>query len=310
MSAVLKSQTPGDRAQFSAGAAFVDGRFIPASEASVPIGDWGFLHSDATYDVVHVWNGAFFRLDDHLDRFAHGMAALRMSLTLSRDEIRDVLVQCVKLSGLRNAYVEMICTRGIPGPGSRDPRSASNRFYAFAIPFIWLADPQKQEIGLDLHISTVQRIPSSSVDPRVKNYHWLDLVAGLFEAYDHGAETTLLTDTNGNVVEGPGFNLFTISGGRLSTPSAGVLEGITRKTVLELAAGMDLACAVRPVSAAEVRSADEVFATSTAGGIVPVTRVDGAPVGGGKPGPHTLLIRQRYWDLHRSPEFNQPVDYD
>jgi len=309
MSAVLKTETTGDRTRLADGVAFVDGRFIPASEAAVPINDWGFLHSDATYDVVHVWDGAFFRLDDHLDRFARGMASLRMALDLSREEIRDVLMRCVQMSGLRNAYVEMICTRGVPAPGSRDPRSATNRFYAFAVPFIWLADPQKQDLGLHMHISDVQRIPPRSVDPRVKNYHWLDLVAGLFEAYDHGAETTMLTDADGNVVEGPGFNLFAISGRWLLTPDRGVLEGITRKTVLEMASDLDLSCALRPVSAEEVRSADEVFVTSTAGGIVPVTLVDGRPVGTGRPGPLTLQVRERYWALHRFPEYSVQVTY-
>ena len=117
MSALLSSETSGDRSRFEEGTAFVDGQYIPAADASVPIGDWGFLHSDATYHVVHVWEGAFFRLEDHLDRFHRGMAALRMALPLSRDEIREVLTRCVQLSGLRNAYVEMICTRGVPAHG-------------------------------------------------------------------------------------------------------------------------------------------------------------------------------------------------
>ena len=177
------------------------------------------------------------------------------------------------------------------------------------MPFIWLANPKKQEVGLHMHISSVQRIPTRSVDPRIKNYHWLDLVAGLFDAYDNGAETTILTDGDGNAVEGPGFNLFTVSGKRLATPDIGVLEGITRQTVLELAEGMDLECALRPVPVAELRTADEVFVTSTAGGVVPVTRIDGLPVGEGGPGPLTKLLRQEYWELHRLPRYSTEVAY-
>ena len=292
------------------GAAFVGGRYMRAEEASVPIGDWGFLHSDATYDVAHVWGGAFFRLEDHLDRFYHGMSALRMSLTLTREEMRATLMECVRLTGLRDAYVEMICTRGLPAMGSRDPRSAVNRFYAFAVPFIWLADPKKQEVGLHLAVGKAVRIPPASVDPRIKNYHWLDLVTGLFEAYDVGAETTVLTDGNGHIIEGPGFNLFVIRDGSLLTPRTGMLEGITRRTVLEIAKELQIPTEVRPVRTQELREADEVFATSTAGGVVPICRIEGRPVGAGVPGLLTRQIRDRYWRWHELPVHRAVVRYE
>ena len=96
--------------------AFVDGAIVPISEAKLSILDWGFLHSDATYDVAQVWDGRFFRLDEHLNRFEDGMANLRMSLPYSRAQIRQILVTLVQRSGLRNAYVEVICTRGVPAP--------------------------------------------------------------------------------------------------------------------------------------------------------------------------------------------------
>ncbi|MFL6033119.1 MAG: aminotransferase class IV, partial [Rubrobacteraceae bacterium] len=181
------------RTPYSDGAAFIDGRFVPVAEARVPILDWGFLRSDATYDVAHVWRGGFFRLEDHLSRFEGGMEWLRMKVPYGRAEIQEILTDCVRLSGLHEAYVEVVCTRGVPPPGSRDPRECENRLYAFAVPFVWIADPEKQEQGLDAVIGRVQRIQPEAVDPTVKNYHWLDLVAGLFEAYDRGGETVILT---------------------------------------------------------------------------------------------------------------------
>src|ERR687896_1612756 len=203
-----------DSRSYTDGATFVDGRFLPVAEARVPILDWGFLRSDATYDVAHVWRGSFFRLEDHLDRFERGMARLRMSPPYGRSEIRDVLIECVRLSGLREAYAEIICTRGVPPPGSRDPRECENNFFAFAVPFVWIADPQKQERGLRATIARVQRIQPEAVDPTVKNYHWLDLVTGLYEAYDRGGEAGILVDGEENVVEGPGFNVFAVKDGR------------------------------------------------------------------------------------------------
>jgi branched-chain amino acid aminotransferase len=141
----------------------------------------------------------------------------------------------------------------------------------------------------------------------VKNYHWLDLTAGLFDAYEQGGDTAVLTDRDGNVVEGPGFNIFVVRDGAVATPAAGVLEGITRRTALEIAAGLGLAVEERAVAAGEVRSADEVFLTSTAGGIMPVTRVDGVFLGDGRPGAVTLKMRERYWAMHEDPRLSTAV---
>jgi branched-chain amino acid aminotransferase len=283
---------------------------VPVAEARVPILDWGFLRSDATYDVAHVWRGSFFRLEDHLDRFERSMERLRLSPPYERSEIREILVECVRLSGLRDAYAEVICTRGIPRPGSRDPRDCENRFYAFVVPFVWIADPEKQQRGLHAVVGTKQRIAPESVDPTVKNYHWLDLETGLLEAYERGGETVILVDAGGNVVEGPGFNVFAVKNGRISTPERGVLEGVTRKTVIELAAEHGIRIEARPVPAGELEQADEVFLSSTAGGVIPVTTVDGVVVGNGKPGPVTLRLREAYWELHDDPRFSLPVRYD
>ena len=298
-----------DHESYADGAAFVDGRFVPVAEARVPILDWGFLRSDATYDVAHVWRGRFFRLEDHLDRFERSMEHLHLSPPYDRSEIRDILIECVRLSGLRDAYAEIICTRGIPRPGSRDPRDCENRFYAFVVPFIWIADPEKQERGLHAVVGSKQRIAPESVDPTVKNYHWLDLETGLLESYERGGETVILVDAEDNVVEGPGFNVFAVANGTIYTPDRGVLEGITRKTIIELAAEHGIQLAARPVPADGLRQADEVFLSSTAGGVIPVTMVDGEAVGNGEPGLLTRQLREAYWDLHDDPRFSLPVHY-
>jgi branched-chain amino acid aminotransferase len=295
------------------GCAYVNGEYVAPSEAKISIFDWGFLHSDATYDVAHVWQGRFFRLDAHLERFFASMARLRLDPGRTRDEVRAVMHECVRRADLRDAYVEVLCTRGRPEPGSRDPRSCKNQFMAFAIPFVWIADPAKQRRGIDLVVSDVQRIAPASIDPRVKNYHWLDMVMALFQAYDAGAETALLVDANGNVAEGPGFNVFAVvEGGALVTPDAGVLEGISRRTVLELARAAGLAVEVRPLPVAELRRASEVFLSSTGGGVIPIARVDGEPVGGraaGQFGPVSERLQAAYWALHEDPRYVEAVRY-
>lgn len=294
------------------GCAYVDERYVAPEDAKISLFDWGFLHSDATYDVAHVWQGKFFRLDDHLDRFFASCARLRLDPARPRDAVRAVMHECVRRAGLRDAYVEVLCTRGQPQPGSRDPRSCTNRFMAFAIPFVWIADPAKQARGIDLVVSDVQRIAPASVDPRVKNYHWLDMVAALFQAYDRGGETAVLVDADGHVAEGPGFNVFAVVDGTLVTPERGVLEGVTRRTMLELAHGAGIPVRVGPLPAADLRRADEVFLSSTGGGAIGISSVDGVPVGGraaGDFGPVTRRLQQAYWDLHEDPRLVEPVVY-
>ncbi|MFT5220745.1 MAG: branched-chain amino acid aminotransferase [Planctomycetota bacterium] len=295
---------------YARGAAFVGGEYVPISEAKISLLDWGFLHSDATYDVAHVWRGRFFRIDDYLDRFHASMAGLRMSIPYDREQIRAVMIELVKRSGLREAYVEIICTRGMPEPGSRDPRSCQNQFFAFAIPFIWIAPEPQRQNGLNLLISSQQRIAAESIDPKIKNYHWLDMVKALFDAYDNGLDSAVLVDGEGNLIEGPGFNIFARQGNRVVTPASGVLEGVTRKTVLELLAQEDLKVELDILPAAWVRQADEVFITSTAGGVIPVCKLDGVALGDGKPGELSLKLGQAYWDLHENNDYSQEIDYD
>jgi branched-chain amino acid aminotransferase len=278
-------------------------------QAKVSVLDYGFLHSDATYDTVHVWEGRFFRLDRHLDRFFQGMQRLRMKLDISREEVSRIMHNCVALSGHRAAYVEMICTRGTSPTFSRDPRDAVNRFMAFSIPFGSVANSEQLKRGLKIAISPIRRIPASSVDPAIKNYHWLDLVRGLFDAYDAGAETALLLDLDGNIAEGPGFNVFAVSKGRLYTPDTGVLPGITRQTVFDLAPLLQLTVEAVPVAPGFLISADEVFITSTAGGIMPVTVIDDKTIGNGRVGPITTSLTDLYWQKHGDPDWSEPVAY-
>ena len=294
--------------RFPPGIAFIDGDFCDISEARISILDFGFLHSDATYDVVHVWRRRFFRLDRHLDRFLANVAKLHLALPFDRDTLAGTLKECVRRGGLDDAYVEMICTRGTaPGYG-RDPRQAINGFIAFAIPFSWVADEGQRRLGLNLFVSTVSRIPSRSVDPTIKNYHWLDFIKATFEAYEHGAETVVLVDEDGNITEGPGFNLFAEAAGRGTTPGQGSLKGITRATTFELCAELGIEAREAQLSAGRLGAADGAFITSTAGSIMAVTRIDGAPLGDGTPGPVTALLTDLYWQKHDDPGWTTPVD--
>ena len=252
---------------FGAGCAWIDGNYFPIGEARIPILDTGFVRSDLCYDVVAVWQGRFFRLDDHLDRLLAGCARIRLEPPADRAAIRGILIEVVRRSGLRDAYVEAVVTRG------------------------------------------TQRIPPASVDPTVKNFHWGDLVRGQFEAYDRGAVLPILPGAGGLVAEGPGFNVFALVDGVLRTPAGGVLEGITRRTVLELAEAQNIRAEAADLPVASLYRATELFLTSTAGGVMPVATLDGRPVGDGRPGPVTTALRDAYWALHTDPRYTTEVDY-
>lgn len=295
---------------WTAGAAYLDGRFMPIAEAAIPITDWGYRRSDVTYDVVGVRDGAFFRLDDHVRRFRASMETFRLKPPEDDAAIKRVLHRCVALAGLRDAYVAMDCLRGRPPAGAPyHPAYARNYLAAFALPWISLVRPDVMKRGAHLVVAETLRIPTRSVDPRAKNFHWADLTRGQFEAHDRGADFCVLLDEAGHVTEGPGFNLFVVADGRLATPDAGVLEGLTRQSVIELAREMDLAVAVRPVTVAELRDADEILLVTTAGGIMPASRIDGRIMGNDRPGPVFRRLHDAFWDKRAAGWHATPVDY-
>ena len=293
-----------------AGVGFIDGEYLPISDIKIPVSDMGYLMSDVTHDGVHVWKGSLFRLDDHLDRFERSVAGLRMTLPYSRAEIVDIIMECVRRSGLRDSLLYLIASRGIPADARRDLRTCTNQFIALAYPFLWFVPPERLKAGINVVISSTVRIPPESIDPTIKNFNRLDFSRALFEAYDRGSEYALLLDFEGNVTEARGFNVFALFGGKLVSPESGVFDGMTRRTVMELCAETNVKAELSAVKADDLRKADEAFLTSTAGGIIPITKVDDQLIGNGSPGPLTLRLKDLYWALHENPKYTTPVVYD
>lgn len=292
------------------GIGFLEGEFMPHTEIRLPVSDLGFQLSDMCYDALHVCNGKFFRQEDHMDRWSRSIRERRFdTLTYDRQQTIEVLHECVRRSGLRDAMVYVIATRGTPTDESKDLRTCANRLMAWAVPYYRVVSDDELRDGCDIVVSDVVRIPEHSVDPTVKNFGRLDFCNALFEAYDRGAKYAVLLDQDGNVTEGRGWNVFALFGGQLVSPASGVLEGITRQTVLELSKDLNVEGKLHPFTADALRNADEVFMTSTAGGIMPVGTVDGTTIGAGGPGPVTKRLTEMYWALHENPGYTTPVDY-
>ena len=297
---------------FAGGVAWIEGDYVPASEARISIFDTGFGHSDLTYTVAHVWHGNIFRLGDHLDRLLDGARKLRLQSPLSKDELADIAKRCVALSQLRESYVNLTITRGYgTRRGEKDLTKLTSQVYVYAIPYLWAFPPHEQIFGTSAVVPRhVRRAGRNTVDPTIKNYQWGDLTAASFEAKDRGARTAILLDADGCVAEGPGFNVVVVKDGKLASPARNALPGITRKTVLEIADAMGIEAVLRDVTSQELYDADELIAVTTAGGVTPIISLDGELLGGGAPGPVTVALRDRFWALMDEPSaLIEAIDY-
>lgn len=295
---------------FANGIAWIEGQYVPLHEARIPLADQGFMRSDLTYDVPSVWDGRFFRLDDHLTRLEASCAKLRLKVPIPRDEMKRILVEMVAKSGIRDAFVEMIVTRGLNGVRETPLKDIVENVYMLVQPYVWVMDPKDQPGGGKAIIArTVRRVPPGAMDPTVKNLQWGDMVRGLFEAADRGATYPFLTDGDSHLTEGSGFNVILVKDGVLYTPDRGVLHGVTRKSVIDAARAIGKEVRVETVPIEMTYQSDEIFMCTTAGGIMPITTLDDRQVNDGKVGPITKAIWDEYWAMHYDPAYSFEVQY-
>ncbi len=294
------------------GMAFIDGAYVEPANAKISIFDLGFTKSDVVYDVTSVWKGLFFRIDDHIERFMRSCAGVDMRCPYDEGEIRRILGECVHRGDVAdNAYVEVALTRGAYksyiGEFTPDLRDTHVTFIAFAIPYVWIAPPQAQDAGIDIIIAKTRRIPDECVDARFKNFHWGDLTRARIEATDAGAHNAVLCTPDGILAEGPGFNIFFVADGTLHTPRRNMLEGITRRTISELADEIGTPVETGDYPPEALLEADEAFICSTAGGVMPVVKVDDRIYSNGKPGAISTTLRNLYWQKREAGWLGTPV---
>ena len=217
--------------------AFFEGSYVPLKEAKISIADPAVTKSDIVFDVVSVTGGTFFRLDDHIDRFETSCRKTRIALPVNHEDMKRVAAECVHRSELEDACVFMCGTRGPYRSGGvlGDPRDCVNGFYAYAVPYYYVVPRERVQTGAHIWIVETRRAPNAAIDQTVKNFNRMDLTKGTFEALDQGADAAVLLSTEGYVAEGPGFNVWIVRGNALVTPADNLLEGITRRTVFDLA---------------------------------------------------------------------------
>jgi len=282
----------------SNGIAYLNGDYLPVDQAVIPLLDPAFTKSDVVFDAVSVWDGQFFRLEDHLARFRASCAYVGMKPPCGEDEIKRILAQCVERAGFSSTIVYMLCTRGRYGGGIAfgDPRTCVNEFIAYSVPFYWVIPKERAQTGAHLWIpETARRAPDAAINQRVKNFNRMDLTRGQLEALDAGADTPLLLSTDGYLTEGPGFNVWIIKDGKALTPGNNMLEGITRLSVFDLCKEIGLGAETADLTRDDLAGADEAFLSSSAGGVIPVTKVNNEPIGKGRAGAISRRLGELYW---------------
>jgi len=269
---------------------------VDPDDAKVSVFDRGFLYGDSIYETMRTAGGGKpVELERHLQRLARSGEGIFLDLPRTAEQLRGIITRTHEATGNDESYVRLMITRGT-GPIGLDPRrSVSPTIVVVAQPLALPSEDAYTE-GVAAVLVHVDKAGGGLVDPGIKTGNYLSNIIALREALSKGGDDAILVTSGGEVAEGATSNVFAVLEGELCTPHlrAGLLAGITRQVVCELAAEVGHPAHERTVSPDALRGASEVFLTSSVRGIMPVTRVDGATVGEGSVGPITTALRARY----------------
>ena len=287
---------------------YVNGEFLPKREAKISVFDQGVIFGDGVFDTLVATNGYLFKLDPHVDRLFRSAKAVKIDIGRSREEIKKLIVETVRRNGLRDAYVKIIVTRGEatkPLMGKGD--LAKPTLIIFAVPPVSAVSEEALQNGAKLISTTIKRSHIDSLDPRIKSLNYLPNMLMRREAIEAGADEAICYGFDGYVAEGGGENIWIMKNNVLLTPGHGVLEGITRDAIFELAKKLSITATATNISKYDIYQADEVFLCSTAGGIIPVTEIDRRPIGNGAVGTITRKLRKKYAEILHTGVHGTPI---
>jgi len=279
----------------------MDGTLVPTDDALLSVYDHAILYGDGVFDTVVTWCGSIFRYQDHYKRLLRSMKAVAIGPFFSDEDLQLWTSEAVAAHDFKSAYVKWIVTRGSNGAPLMDPTGCQARLIILVKPYIERYD-SVAKLGISLKTVSGRRVPAQCLDPKIKSLNYLNLVQAKLEGKAAGADEALLLDTQGNVCEAPGYNIFFVTDSTICTPENDILEGVTRQTVIEIAKARSLDVQIGNFSLYDLYVADEVFLTSTAGGLVPVGCVDGRMIADGRPGSIFRTFAKDYCDRLRDPK--------
>lgn len=263
---------------------YVNGEFVPESQARISVLDHAVLYGDGVFETVFAWRGRIFKLQEHIDRCFRSMKAIALEPPMTPAAMSALVVEAARRNGFQDAYIKWLVTRGSNGRPLMDPAGCVANLIILVQPYINRGTPEMIARGFRLKTVSIRRPSGQILDPRIKSLNYLNLVLAKIEAKAAGADEALLLDMHGRLCEATGCNIFLLHGRRLRTPHHDILEGITRATIMELAAKRDYAVEEADLELYDAHTADEIMICSTAGGLLPVTQIDGRKIGDGSPG--------------------------
>jgi branched-chain amino acid aminotransferase len=297
---------------------YLNGKFVDESKALISVFDHGLLYGDGVFEGIRAYHGRIFKLKEHVDRLFESAHTVMLKIPMDRRELMDIVTQSVRINRLRDAYIRLVVTRG-EGDLGLDPRKCSRPTVFVIADKIELYPKKLYEQGLELVTVATQRNVPEALNPQIKSLNYLNNILAKIEAINAGHEEAIMLSASGYVTECTGENIFLVQGRRPSTslgttsrarrsrvegrrlvtppPYIGVLRGITRATVMALAARQRLDVQEELITRHDVFNAHECFLTGTAAEIVPVVKVDGRVIGSGKPGPATKRLQQAFRKL-------------
>ena len=285
---------------------YIDGKYYDERNAKISVFDHGLLYGDGIFEGIRAYNGRVFKLKEHIDRLFYSAKAILLEIPMAHADIMAATVETCRQNRIRDGYIRLVVTRGA-GTLGLNPRSCKKPSVIIIAGKIQLYPQELYQQGMDIITVPTTRNLHSALNPAIKSLNYLNNILAKIEANNAGCEEAIMLNAEGFVAECTGDNIFVVKEGHLLTPplSAGALYGITRRTVMELAAQAGLAVSEPDLTRYDLFNADESFLTGTAAEIMPVVKIDGRTIGAGKPGPVTRNLVTQYHTLTKAS--GQPI---
>jgi branched-chain amino acid aminotransferase len=280
---------------------FINGTLYDQEHAKISVYDHGLLYGDGVFEGIRAYGGKVFRLHEHLVRLWNSAKAICLAIPLSIAEMEKAIYQTLAANDLKDAYIRLVVTRGAGSLGL-DPNRTSNPQVIIITDKIVMYPPEYYQNGLSIVTASTIRNHPAALNPRIKSLNYLNNIMAKIEGLQAGCVEALMLNHKGEIAECTGDNIFLVRGGDVLTPpiDAGVLEGITREAVIELARTDGIIVREIPLTRHDVYIAEECFLTGTAAEVIPVVKVDNRPIGDGKPGAVTRELIRKFRELTRA----------
>ncbi|MFA5793787.1 MAG: branched-chain-amino-acid transaminase [Candidatus Brocadiia bacterium] len=281
---------------------YLNGKFYTdRDQATVSVYDHGFLYGDGIFEGIRVYNGRVFKLEEHIKRLYLSARSILLKIPIPQEKMRQLVVETCHRSGLKDIYIRLVVSRG-KGDFGLDPRKCPVPTILIMADKIALYPPEKYKQGLKVMTSSIRRNRPDTVNSQVKSLNYLNNIMAKIETFKYGADEAIMLNDEGYVSEATADNIFILKNGKLYTPPAylGILEGITRATVMEIAAKMGYETIETPFTVHDIYTSDECFLTGTGAELIPVIEIDERSVGDGKPGKHFLKLMTAYQKMTHS----------